>query len=143
METTGKKPIRTCTVCSFECYDEENLKLWFVKDSGSKYGFRNQCLSCRYKENQNNPKTKDWKTDHQTKKRYGIDAETYKQRMQSSDKCEICSSTKELCYDHDHKTMEFRGVLCRACNRSLGQLGDSLEGIKKVIDYLERKHTSE
>ena len=65
---------------------------------------------------------------------------TYNERMSAQTSCEICGKTEELCYDHCHKTMEFRGVLCRACNRSLGQLGDNLEGIKKVLDYLERKH---
>ena len=143
METTGKKPIRKCKDCGVDCFVPDLLPLWFVSDKGSKHGYRNLCMPCAVKRNNKNPKQKDWKTDHQTKKRYGIDAETYKQRMQSSDKCEICSSTKELCYDHDHKTMEFRGVLCRACNRSLGQLGDNLEGIKKVVDYLERKHIDE
>ena len=133
----GVTPIRKCKECAVECFDREQLSSMFVKSNQSKHGYRNLCLSCKYKENNNNPKARDWKTDHQTKKRYGIDAETYKQRMQSSDKCQICSSTKELCYDHDHDTMAFRGVLCRGCNRSIGQLGDSLESILKVVKYLE------
>lgn len=95
-------------------------------------------MTCTIARNNANPKQKDWKTDHQTKKRYGIDAETYKQRMASKSSCEICGSTEELCYDHDHTTMEFRGVLCRGCNRSIGQLGDNLESILKVVDYLKK-----
>ena len=113
--------------------------MWFVKDKGSKYGYRNLCIPCAVKRNDEHPKTKDWKTDYQTKKRYGVDVEIYKQRMSSANSCEICSSTKELCYDHDHDTMEFRGVLCRSCNRSLGQLGDNLEGIMKVVNYLKKE----
>ena len=137
------KPIRVCKDCSVECFCEELLPLWFVSDQGSKYGYRNLCIPCAVKRNKKHPKQKDWKTDHQTKKRYGVDVETYKQRMSSKQSCEICDSTKELCYDHDHDTMEFRGVLCRGCNRSLGQLGDSLEGMMKVVNYLKRKHTDE
>jgi hypothetical protein len=58
--------------------------------------------------------------------------------MASQQSCEICDSTKELCYDHDHVTMKFRGVLCRQCNRALGQLGDSLDRVLKVVDYLKK-----
>ena len=112
---------------------------YFVKAKNSKYGRRNLCINCAVKRNKKDARNKDWKTNHQTQKRYGIDVETYKQRMASQSSCEICGSKKELCYDHDHVTMEFRGVLCRGCNRSLGQLGDSLEGIMKVVNYLKRK----
>ncbi len=141
MEILGVKPIRECKHCGSQCFCEELLPLWFVADSGSKYGYRNLCIPCKVKENNSNKKSKEWKTDHQTKKRYGIDAETYKQRMASQSSCEICGSTKELCYDHDHATMEFRGVLCRQCNRALGQLGDSLDSIMNVVKYLTKgKH---
>lgn len=139
METVGKKPIRQCKKCNVACLCEDLLPLWFVSDSGSKYGYRNLCIPCKVKENNTNPKTTDWKTDHQTKKRYGIDVETYKQRMATQSSCEICGSVKGLCYDHDHTTMEFRGVLCRKCNRSIGQLGDSLDGLLKAVNYLRKE----
>lgn len=139
MEILGEKPIRECKQCGSQCFSEELLPLRFVKNSGSKHGYRNLCLCCKVKENNKHTKSKDWKTDHQTKKRYGIDLETYKQRMASKTSCEICGSKKELCYDHNHNTMEFRGVLCRKCNRALGQLGDSLESIMKAVDYLKKE----
>lgn len=137
------KPIRKCNVCSLECYDVSLLDGLFARAKDCKYGYRNKCLTCKYKENNSHPKHKDWKTHHQIKKRYGIDPETYKQHMSSSDKCEICGSKHELCYDHDHVTMEFRGVLCRMCNVAIGQLGDTLEALKKAVNYLERKHIDE
>lgn len=139
MEQLGVTPIRVCKQCGIECFTKELLPAWFVSNSQSKYGYRNLCISCAVERNNSNPKQKDWKTDHQTKKRYGVDVKTYKQRMESSVNCEICGSTEELCYDHDHDTMKFRGVLCRGCNRSLGQLGDNLEGIMKVVDYLKKE----
>ena len=140
LETIGVKPIRVCVDCKVECFSEELLPMWFVKDKGSKHGYRNLCICCVVKRNEKHPKQKDWKTDHQTKKRYGVDVETYKQRMASRTSCEICGSKKELCYDHDHETMEFRGVLCRGCNRALGQLGDSLKGIMRAVNYLRGTH---
>lgn len=139
MEQLGNTPIRTCKSCGWEAYSEQILPLSFVASKGSKYGYRNLCQLCKIKENKANPKQKDWKTNHQTQKRYGVDVETYKQRMQSSDSCEICGTKDQLCYDHDHDTMEFRGVLCRSCNRSIGQLGDTLAGVLKVVDYLRKE----
>lgn len=130
----GETPTRKCIDCSCQ---SENLEL-FVSSNESKYGRRNLCWSCMVVRNEKNPRMKDWKTDHQTRKRYGIDAVTYKQRMLTSDKCEVCSATTELCYDHDHGTMMFRGILCRACNRSIGQLGDSVEGLEKALNYLRK-----
>lgn len=40
--------------------------------------------------------------------------------------------------DHDHVTGAFRGVLCRRCNTGIGMLGDSPEGVRRALDYLER-----
>jgi hypothetical protein len=134
LEELGQKPTRRCTVCNLKSH---NLEL-FVKDKGSKHGRRNLCISCCVERNEAHPKTKDWKTDHQVKKRYGINRETYLERMASSDCCEICSSKNNLCYDHDHATMQFRGVLCRSCNKAIGQLGDNLESLQKAVDYLKK-----
>ena len=133
-EKVGDIPTRKCIECGLH---SEDLTL-FAQSQQAKYGRRNLCYNCSYKRNKANPKMKDWKTDHQTKKRYGVDAVTYKQRMSTSNCCEICGKTEELCYDHCHDTMEFRGILCRGCNRSLGQLGDNVEGIKKVLSYLTK-----
>ena len=129
--------LRYCKDCNTAATDEGEL-VFFVKAKNSKYGRRNLCINCAVKRNTLQLKQKDWKTNHQTKKRYGVDVDTYKKRMASKTNCEICEKTEELCYDHDHDTMQFRGVLCRGCNRSLGQLGDSLEGIMKVVKYLEK-----
>jgi Recombination endonuclease VII len=131
----GETPTRKCTECGLL---SDDLEL-FIKSKDSKYGRRNLCISCACKRVNQNPNNKDWKTDHQTKKRYGIDSETYKRLMATSPCCQICGKTEELCYDHCHDTMKFRGVLCRGCNRSLGQLGDNIEGIKKVLDYLQKE----
>jgi hypothetical protein len=50
--------------------------------------------------------------------------------------CECCGRSRRLCMDHDHRTDEFRGWLCRQCNTAIGGLGDDLEGVKKALAYL-------
>lgn len=135
LEIPGEKHTRQCIDCSF--YSEDLNK--FIKNKGSKYGRRNLCISCGVKRTEAHPKSKDWKTDYQTKKRYGVDVLTYKYRMSLRTACEICESKENLCYDHDHKTMEFRGVLCRSCNSALGHLGDSIDSINKVVQYLTKE----
>lgn len=62
-------------------------------------------------------------------------------------KCAIChkevtiekgsNPEEQACIDHDHSTGKIRGILCRKCNRALGQLGDSLETINGVVLYLK------
>ena len=48
--------------------------------------------------------------------------------------CEICGKTEcVLCVDHDHKTKKFRGLLCQACNRSLGWFENNKEKVKKYL----------
>jgi len=55
--------------------------------------------------------------------------------------CENCNkSTEKLIFDHDHDTNEFRGWLCYQCNTAIGNLGDSLEGLKRAIRYLEKNN---
>jgi hypothetical protein len=55
--------------------------------------------------------------------------------------CECCGKLPgktAMCLDHCHSTGVFRGWLCGRCNRSIGQLGDSIEGLMKAVRYLER-----
>lgn len=58
-------------------------------------------------------------------------------------KCGICAKAltevprHQVHADHCHETGAPRGVLCHSCNTSLGRLGDNIEGIRKVLSYLE------
>jgi len=53
-------------------------------------------------------------------------------------KCEICNSTTNIVFDHDHDTCTFRGRLCNSCNKSMGMLGDNPQGILKAFNYLNK-----
>ncbi len=56
--------------------------------------------------------------------------------------CECCGGLpnggRSLHLDHDHETGKFRGWLCDKCNRGIGMLGDTYEGIVKGYNYLAR-----
>ncbi len=43
-----------------------------------------------------------------------------------------------LVVDHDHETGATRGVLCSACNRAIGMLGDDPARLRAAADYLDR-----
>lgn len=63
--------------------------------------------------------------------------------------CPICLRSEEQCkgsggkaagawcIDHDHETGEFRGWLCHACNRTLGNFHDDIQKMKRAIQYLQ------
>ncbi len=53
--------------------------------------------------------------------------------------CNSCNkNTEKLIFDHDHDTNKFRGWLCYQCNTAIGNLGDSIEGLKRALRYLEK-----
>ena len=52
--------------------------------------------------------------------------------------CACCASRNSLRLDHDHETGKFRGWICYACNRGIGELGDDLAGVRQAATYLER-----
>jgi hypothetical protein len=55
-------------------------------------------------------------------------------------RCAICSEPlvpgPKTHLDHDHKTGQIRGFLCRPCNLGLGFLRDSPERLARALDYL-------
>jgi len=52
--------------------------------------------------------------------------------------CASCDRIAQLFLDHCHVTDEFRGWICRICNIALGCAGESQEGVRKLLTYLER-----
>lgn len=73
---------------------------------------------------------------------YGISPEAFQlMRLMQRNACGICKEifSKEPCVDHDHKTGEVRGLLCRVCNTSLGGFRDSLEILENAKEYLQGK----
>ena len=53
--------------------------------------------------------------------------------------CECCGRYMEnVVVDHNRKTGQVRGIICRRCNTALGMLGDDIEGLTKFMMYLSR-----
>lgn len=62
----------------------------------------------------------------------------------SNSTCDLCDSPEvkgyknDFCIDHDHKTGEVRGVLCRSCNLALGYFKDDVKLLNNAIKYLNK-----
>lgn len=77
--------------------------------------------------------------------RYGLTAETFGALWErQSGECAICGRALEMSgmrscnVDHDHATGVVRGLLCRACNRGIGLLGDDADRLGAAARYLRR-----
>lgn len=51
-------------------------------------------------------------------------------------KCRICTRTRRLVADHDHRTGGFRGALCHPCNLALGAFDDDPVLLEAAAAYL-------
>jgi len=77
--------------------------------------------------------------------RYGITIDDYDLMMERQDgACAICGATEaaasrfhSFAVDHDHETGIVRGLLCIACNRAIGLLGDDPDLLRKAALYVE------
>lgn len=59
---------------------------------------------------------------------------------QQNNCCPICGirPKRQFDIDHDHETGLFRGLICHRCNKGLGLLGDTIEGVQNALNYLQR-----
>ena len=71
------------------------------------------------------------------KRQYGITPEDY-DRMHTAQhgRCGICLKEMKLVVDHDHATGRVRGLLCRPCNRSIGQLGEDADTLRRAAEWV-------
>ncbi len=74
-------------------------------------------------------------------------AEYRKMLLDQQGLCAICGNPERrkrngkitrLQVDHNHSTGKVRGLLCSACNTALGLLGESVERICGMIEYLRQ-----
>ena len=74
---------------------------------------------------------------------YGLTLVQYEAILKAQDgRCAICGTLRSggigrhLHIDHDHVTGKVRGLLCNACNKGIGFLGDSPAGLWAAEQYL-------
>lgn len=78
--------------------------------------------------------------------KYGITQDEFLSLLKSQEnKCACCGkefvdtpSKRGAYIDHCHNSKRVRGLLCNRCNAGIGFLGDTIEGIQRAIDYLQR-----
>ena len=90
-----------------------------------------------------------WRKYH-FKYRYGITEQQYEDMLREQNGvCAICHRTnneiiketgepRNLHVDHNHATGKIRGLLCGGCNKSIGQLGESIDLLMRAIEYLKK-----
>jgi hypothetical protein len=74
------------------------------------------------------------------KRKYGLSLAQFDAlRTAQGNACAACKEPLvKLCVDHDHATMKVRGILCDACNRTIGHAKEDLTRLAACIGYLER-----
>ncbi len=84
---------------------------------------------------------KNKENNYQHLKKFNITKEQYMEMLEKQNHvCAICGQkdvNKRLAVDHCHTTNIVRGLLCSACNTSLGKFKDSVELLQKAIQYLK------
>lgn len=72
--------------------------------------------------------------------RHNISVEEFWSMYEEQDgTCPICDQAVEAedsAIDHNHKTGEVRGILCKTCNRGLGLFKDNPSTTKRATEYL-------
>src|SRR5665213_3048143 len=126
VEVTALAPRRVCTKCG------ENLLLRYY--GGQLVGrptlnTARICLKCK----------SNARHGRMIFKAHGITEEQYQELLAfQGGRCAICGNKpgkKRLAVDHNHKTGEVRGLLCKYCNyRILGGVRDSVFTLQKAID---------
>lgn len=76
--------------------------------------------------------------DRRFREKYGIsEADYLRMREQQNGLCAVCEKPSDLLVvDHCHDTGAVRGLLCRACNLSLGYLRDDSFNAVSAAKYL-------
>jgi hypothetical protein len=122
-----------------------------IKEYGRKYHLDNkeaiQEYSKEYRRRTSDLRTTQEKWENWVALEYGIDPVMYLALQErQSNKCPICNRlvselTRPLVVDHDHSTMEIRGLLCYRCNFGLGAFKDDQEILMRASLYLQQNRT--
>jgi hypothetical protein len=142
---------KVCTKCKIE-----KLYNRFTYCNHTRDKLQSWCIDCgnegarkHYKENKDKIREKNKKWDlanprkrksYRLQGRYGISIDDYEKMYHNCNgKCNICKEFyKKLHVDHAHITGKVRGLLCKACNVSLGNFKEDITRMEEAIAYLRR-----
>jgi hypothetical protein len=145
--------VDTLTKICTTCHKERPLALFRSRGGKQKHLLKSRCNTCLYQEHkqwvENNAdrvkeyREKDSWTLVKRCARRGITPEQLVSTFESQQgKCPICLDAiviTDSAIDHNHATDEFRGVLCKQCNRALGMFRDNPKIIARALTYLLKK----
>lgn len=136
-----------------KCHKRKSAKYFYANDA-YRDGLVSYCKLCNKKvQNQYNKTSQGKKATRRTnlKKCFGISVEEYEALLKlQKGKCAICKQVENTKYskggyienlgvDHNHKTKQIRGLLCRKCNLAIGLFGENTKTMKNAIKYLNAK----
>jgi ribosomal protein S14 len=123
------------------CGEQKYATEFYVRDkkTGRRHSVCKICDRKRVKEQYN---AETYRNQH-LKRNYGITLNEYNQMLlEQEHRCKICGTTEpggkygKFMVDHSHNTGEVRGLLCKSCNIALGEVGDNISTLQKMIEYL-------
>lgn len=91
----------------------------------------------------------EYKKDRYLQRTYGITLNDYNELLEAQNGvCAICGNpettinkrgnrVQDLAVDHDHTTGKVRGLLCRKCNRILGDANENIAILTMATNYLK------
>ena len=130
-ETEGKE--------CYRCGEHKPLEAFGKRTGKGLNALWGVCKTCRYDQNRNTRYLRE----------FNITLDDYNQMFAEQEgKCGCCGKhqvelNRRLAVDHDHDTMEVRGLLCTDCNVSIGKLGDTVESIENALRYLKNDSTQD
>lgn len=95
------------------------------------------------------PYTRRKEHDYRLRYDYNLTLETYEKILEEQNYvCEICGKTDpnyNLHVDHNHQCCPYdrscgnciRGLICGNCNKALGLIGENIDSLQQIIQYLE------
>ena len=128
--------------CNF-CNTEKPLSE-FHKRNSRKVGYVSKCKSCSgAAKRKYRLENVDMHREHNKRRVPGWSLSRYNEYVELQNNCcAICGiskySERDWCADHNHETLEPRGLLCVRCNAGLGYFRDNPEYLQSAITYLNK-----
>ena len=122
--------MKTCTSCKKNLGEDHFHKRTY---SSGKVGLQPKCKKCSSKK-----RATYYKPHQYMRTKFKLTEDQYDDLMKNEN-CEICNvKLTKKCIDHCHSTEKIRGVLCNNCNTALGLVGDNVNTLSRMIDYLNQ-----